>query len=132
MPSYVIEIKNDKARHKLINVKYCQMAFRSKDDTVVGSFLKLFGQTRVMHSHQRETPQNLFWFVSIYGRLKLSCWVWCVKCAKARADLDVARQFCWSLHKRANYSLPSNFLKALIYTWKLSKHICCFAIFHTL
>ena len=66
MPSYVIEIKNDKARHKLINVKYCQMAFRSKDDTVVKSFLKLFGQTRVMHSRQRERRHEICFDLSQY------------------------------------------------------------------
>ena len=34
-----IEIKNNKARHNLSNVKYRQMALRLVDGAVVGSFL---------------------------------------------------------------------------------------------
>ena len=49
-----VEIKNNKARHNLSNVKYRQMAFQSIDGAVVGSFLEHIGQTKVMHSHQRE------------------------------------------------------------------------------
>ena len=49
-----IEIKNNKARHNLSNVKYRQMAFRLVDSAIVGSFLEPLGQTKVMHSHQRE------------------------------------------------------------------------------
>ena len=49
-----IEIKNNKARHNLSNVKYSQMAFGSVDGAVVGSFLEPLGQTKVMHSHQKE------------------------------------------------------------------------------
>ena len=52
--SQAIEIKNNKARHNLSNVKYRQMAFQSVDGAVVGSFLEPLGQTKVMHSHQRE------------------------------------------------------------------------------
>ena len=44
-----IEIKNNKARHNLSNVKYRQMAFQSVDDAVVGSYLELLGHTKVMH-----------------------------------------------------------------------------------
>ena len=46
-----IEIKNNKARHNLSDVKYRQMAFRSVDGAVVGSFLETLGQTKVMHNH---------------------------------------------------------------------------------
>ena len=35
-----IEIKNNKARHNLSNVKYRQMAFQSVDGTVVGNILE--------------------------------------------------------------------------------------------
>ena len=49
-----LEIKNNKARHNLSNVKYHQMAFQSVDGAEVGSFLESLGQTKVMHSHQRE------------------------------------------------------------------------------
>ena len=54
--SHAIEIKKNKARHNLSNVKYRQMALQSVDGAVVGSFLELLGQTKVMHqhSHQRE------------------------------------------------------------------------------
>ena len=51
-----IEIKNNKARHNLMNVKYHQVAFRSVDGTVVGSFLDALSQTKVMHSRQIEMP----------------------------------------------------------------------------
>ena len=51
---YYIEIKNNKSWYNLSNVKYHQMAFRSVDGAVVGSFLEALGQTKVMHSHQRE------------------------------------------------------------------------------
>ena len=44
-------MKNNKGRHNLSNVKYRQMALRLVDDAVVGSFLELLGQTKVMHSH---------------------------------------------------------------------------------
>ena len=60
----LIEIKNNKARHNLSNVKYCQMAFRLVDGTVIGFFWELLGQTKVMRSHQREITWSLFWFVS--------------------------------------------------------------------
>ena len=51
-----IEIKNNKARHNLMNVKYRQMVFRSLDGTVVGSYLEALSQTKVMHSRQIEMP----------------------------------------------------------------------------
>ena len=51
---FVIEIINNKAMHKIINVKYRQMVFRSVGGTVVGSFWEPLGQTKVMHSNQRE------------------------------------------------------------------------------
>ena len=38
-----IEIKNNKARHNLSNVKYRQMAFRLVDGAVIGSFLEPLG-----------------------------------------------------------------------------------------
>ena len=57
-----IEIKNNKARHNLSNLKYRQMAFRLVDGTVVGSFVEPLGQTKEMHSHQREITWSLFWF----------------------------------------------------------------------
>ena len=49
-----IEIKDNKARHNLSNVKYRQMALQSVDGAVVGSFLEPLSQTKVMHSHQRK------------------------------------------------------------------------------
>ena len=54
-----VEIKNNKARHNLINVKYHQMAFQSVDGAVVGSFLEPLGQTKVMRSRQRETTHEI-------------------------------------------------------------------------
>ena len=51
---YSIEIINNKARHNLINVKYHQMVFRSAAGAVVESFWKPLGQTKVMHSRQRD------------------------------------------------------------------------------
>jgi hypothetical protein len=67
--TYNIEIKNNKARHNLSYVKYRQIAFWSIYSAVVGSFLEPLGQTKVMHSHQREITWSLFWFVSILFEL---------------------------------------------------------------
>ena len=55
----LIEIINNKARHKVINVKYRQMVFWSVGGAVVGSFWKPLGQTKVMHNHQRETTHEI-------------------------------------------------------------------------
>ena len=49
-----IEIINIKARHKMINVKYYQMVFRSVGGAVVGNFWEPLGQKKIMHSGQRE------------------------------------------------------------------------------
>ena len=49
-----IEIINNKATHNLMNVKYRQMVLRSVGGAVVGSFWEPLGQTKVMHSRQRE------------------------------------------------------------------------------
>ena len=51
-----IEIKNNKARHNLMNVKYRQIAFRSVDGAVVGSFLVALSQAKVMQGRQIEMP----------------------------------------------------------------------------
>ena len=51
-----IEIKNNKTRHNLMNVKNRQMAFRSVDGAVVGSFSEALGQKKLMHSCQIEIP----------------------------------------------------------------------------
>ena len=45
---------NNKARHNLINIKYSQMVFQSVGATVVGSFWETLGQTKLIHSRQRE------------------------------------------------------------------------------
>ena len=55
-----IEIINNKARHNLINVKYRQMAFRSARWHCSREFFwEPLGQTKVMHSHQRETTHDI-------------------------------------------------------------------------
>ena len=41
-----IEIKNNKARHNLMNVKYRQMTLRSVDGPVVGSFLEFIDRLK--------------------------------------------------------------------------------------
>ena len=62
-----IEIKNNKARHNLSNVKYRQMAFQSVDGAVVRTFLEPLGQTKVMHSHHMKfvliCPDDFFYLL---------------------------------------------------------------------
>ena len=50
------KIKNNKTRHNLMNVKNLQMAFRSVDGAVVGSFLEALSQTKLMQRRQIEIP----------------------------------------------------------------------------
>ena len=64
----IIEIKNNKDRHNLRNVKFHHMVFRSVDGAIVGSFLESLGQTKVMHSHQKEITWSFFLISLNYKR----------------------------------------------------------------
>ena len=102
--TYAIEIKKNKARHNLSNVKYRQMALQSVDGAVVGSFLEPLSQTKVMHSHQRKLTWSLFWFVLISVN-KMS-WVNLVSAHCARSQPSKER-----VYSRAEY--PSGELSQL-------------------